>query len=301
MIPLRTTLILSGMIILPGSCIAASTDPSPQKPEQNTAVVKRANAPAPLSIGEFRLNRAPQQGALALGVVPRGTRRLVIDGRGVEFASDGRFLVGFGRDYATTVLMTAFLSDGESVAEKLPVRPTRWIIENLSRLPHHAQPDAEFQARRPAELAQINAARRNASDSQGWRQSFIWPASGRISGVFGSQRIYAGQPGAPHGGIDIAGSNGTPILAPADGIVTLAAASPFTLEGNLLIIDHGMGLNSAFLHLSRINVKVGDLVHQGQLIGAIGMSGRATGPHLHWSIKWLDERIDPAMLAPRRQ
>jgi murein DD-endopeptidase MepM/ murein hydrolase activator NlpD len=146
-------------------------------------------------------------------------------------------------------------------------------------------------------LTQIEAARRVASDSEGWRQSFIWPARGRISGVFGSQRIYAGQPGAPHSGVDVAGRVGTPVVAPADGVVILAAASPFTLEGNLLMIDHGAGLNSAFLHLSRIDVKVGDRVRQGQQIGAIGQTGRATGPHLHWSLKWKDERIDPARVA----
>ena len=251
----------------------------------------------PTVFGPFALDRIPEQGGLARGAVPRGTKRLVIDGRDVEIAADGRFVVGFGRDYAASVLMTAFLTNGKSVSERTPVRPRKWIIENLTRLPHHAQPDAEFQARRPAELAQINAARRTATVSEGWRQKFIWPAIGRVSGYFGSQRIYAGQPGAPHGGVDVAGATGNAIVSPADGVVILAAASPFTLEGNLLMIDHGMGLNSAFLHLSRIDVKTGDRVRQGQRIGAIGMTGRATGPHLHWGMKWQDERIDPHVLA----
>ena len=126
-------------------------------------------------------------------------------------------------------------------------------------------------------LAQINAARHMRVVSEGWRQRFIWPAKGRISGVFGSQRIYAGQPGAPHNGVDVAGAIGTPVVAPADGVVILAAPSPFTLEGNLLMIDHGMGLNSAFLHSSQILVKVGDHVRQGQVIGRIGMTGRSGG------------------------
>jgi murein DD-endopeptidase MepM/ murein hydrolase activator NlpD len=97
--------------------------------------------------------------------------------------------------------------------------------------------------------------------------------------------------------VDVAGGTGTPIYAPANGIVILVAASPFTLEGNLLMIDHGMGLNSAFLHLSRIDVAVGNVIRQGQPIGAIGMTGRATGPHLHWGMRWLDQRIDPALVA----
>lgn len=300
MISLRTVLVLSGLMTLPGSCIAASSAPDKAAQQQPKVVAQAVAAPAPIpaDIGAFHLNRAPQRGGLALGWVPEGTIRLVVDGRDVAFASDRRFVIGFGRDYATTVLITAFLRNGESVTEKLPVRPTAWIVENLTRLPHHAQPDAEFQARRPGELAQINAARRINAESDGWRQTFIWPAKGRISGFFGSQRIYAGQPSAPHGGVDIAGGAGATVIAPADGVVVLAAAAPFTLEGNLLMIDHGMGLNSAFLHLSRIDVKTGDVVRQGQPIGAIGMTGRATGPHLHWGMKWGDERIDPATLPP---
>ncbi len=260
------------------------------------AVPVIAAAP-PAAIGAFKLTVAPKQGGLALGTVPRGTKRLVIDGRDVAFAPDGRFAIGFGRDFAATTLITAFLRDGGNVTERLPVAKTPWRIERLPTVRRIPQPDAEFQARRPGELTQINAARRVRPQADGWRQRFVWPARGRISGLFGSQRIYAGEPGAPHNGVDVAGVTGTPVIAPADGVVTLAAASPFTLEGNLLIIDHGMGLDSAFLHLSRIEVRVGDRVVQGQRIGAIGATGRASGPHLHWGMKWNDERIDPLQVA----
>ncbi|MDB5702155.1 MAG: family metallopeptidase [Sphingomonadales bacterium] len=251
----------------------------------------------PVSVGAFRLDRSAQQGGMALGTVPAGTVRLVKDGADIAFAPDGRFVIAFGRDHAGLSILSATLASGRSVTERIAVAPRAWRIESLPTLPHHSQPDAEFEARRPAELAQIEAARHVVSDSQGWRQAFTWPARGRISGVFGSQRVYAGEPGAPHNGVDVAGAVGTPVSAPADGVVILAAASPFTLEGNLLMIDHGMGLNSAFLHLSRIDVKVGDHVRQGQQIGAIGMTGRATGPHLHWGMKWHDERIDPQGVA----
>lgn len=249
--------------------------------------------PVRVETGLFRIDRPARQGGMVLGTVPVGTVRLVKDGADIAFAHDGRFLIAFGRDHAAVAILSATLGDGRTVTERLAVAPRAWRIESLPTLPHHSQPDAEFEARRPAELAQIDAARRVTSDSQGWRQAFIWPARGRISGVFGSQRIYAGQPGAPHNGVDVAGAVGTPVIAPADGVVILAAASPFTLEGNLLMIDHGLALNSAFLHLSRIDVKVGDHVRQGQTIGGIGQTGRATGPHLHWGLKWHDERIDP--------
>ena len=295
MISSRTALGLLALIILPGSCIAAAPD------QASSTSQKKSNTATPVHIGAFKLSRAPQQGGLVLGTAPPGTTRLVVDGRNVDVAADGRFIIGFGRDYAAATLVTAFLENGSQVTEKLPVQPTRWRIESLSSLPHHAQPDAEFQARRPGELDQINAARHRITDAQGWRQTFIWPVRGRITGHFGAQRIYRGEPGAPHAGVDISGATGTPVVAPADGVVILAATSPFTLEGNLLMLDHGMGLNSAFLHLSRIDVKPGDHVRQGQPIGAVGMSGRATGPHLHWGMKWRDERIDPGMLPAEKR
>lgn len=247
--------------------------------------------------GPFRLSTPPRQGGMALGTVPAGTKRLVVDGRDVPFAPDGRFLIAFGRDFAEASIITAFLRDGRSVSERVAVARTAWRIERLATVRRIPQPDAEFQARRPAELERIAAARRIRPQSDGWRMRFAWPVAGRISGLFGAQRVYAGEPGAPHNGVDVAGLAGTPVYAPADGVVTLAAEAPFTLEGNLLLLDHGMGLDSAFLHLSRIDVRLGEVVRQGQRVGAIGSTGRASGPHLHWGMKWNDERIDPAQVA----
>lgn len=295
----RTALTALLLGTIPGSCIGAPASQVSAGQMSPAAAPKAAVAsqPAPSALGLFRLDRPAQQGGYALGWVPKGTVRLVIEGADVRFDADGRFGVGFGRDHQATATITAFLADGRAVTDKIPVAPRQWRIENLKTLPRFAQPSAEFQARRPGELAQINAARRMVVTSDGWRQKFTWPARGRISGVFGSQRIYAGEPGAPHNGVDVAGGTGAPVYAPADGVVTLAADSPFTLEGNLLMIDHGGGLNSAFLHLSRIDVKKGDVIRQGQLVGAIGATGRATGPHLHWGMKWNEERIDPQTLA----
>lgn len=302
MILAQRLIMLAVLITLPGSCNGA-VPVQPSKTAQKASAsppapqLRPPPLPAPVSIGQFKLNRAPQQGSISLGQVPAGTRRLVVNGQDVEIAPDGRFVIGFGRDYDQTAVIVAFLADGRSVSERQPVLKRAWKIESLATVRRFSQPDAVFAARRPGELAQINAARRMAVQSEGWRQRFIWPAKGRISGLFGSQRIYAGEPGSPHSGVDVAGPVGAPVIAPADGVVTLAAASPFTLEGNLLIIDHGMGLDSAFLHLSKIHVKTGDIVKQGQLVGAIGATGRATGPHLHWGMKWKQERIDPQPLA----
>jgi len=279
------------LLVALAGCTAAVPPPAPPP---------AVPAPAPVMptlAADFTLTGSIEQGGLASGIVPSGTVRLDFDGAPVGFAADGRFLIAFDRDHAPDATLLAQIADGSRRVRTIVVRPHRWSIESLPTLQQGTTPTPEFLARRKIELDQIGAARAAQSASTGWRQHFIWPATGRISGVFGSQRIYAGQPGAYHAGVDIARPTGTPIVAPADGVVILAAASPFTLEGNLLMIDHGMGLNSAFLHLSRIDVKPGQIVRQGQPIGLVGMTGRATGPHLHWAIKWRDARIDPAPLA----
>jgi murein DD-endopeptidase MepM/ murein hydrolase activator NlpD len=166
---------------------------------------------------------------------------------------------------------------------------------NVARRP--AGPTADYLRRREAELARIAAARTVNAQSNGWRQPFIWPATGRISGRFGSQRVYRGEPASFHSGVDVAPGAGAPVVAPADGVVVLAGPPAFSLEGNLLIIDHGMGLNSAFLHLATQTVTQGQVVRQGQPIGTVGATGRATGPHLHWSMKWQNARLDPQTIA----
>lgn len=195
-------------------------------------------------------------------------------------------------------MLTVIDTHGNAMLHMLNIAPRAWDISRLSTLPKYPVPAPEFARVRPAELAQINAARLQPTDAQGWLQQFRWPTTGRISTLFGSQRIYQnGEAGSYHSGIDIARATGTPVYAPADGVVVLAADHPFTLEGNLLMVDHGMGLSSAFLHLSRIDVRVGDHIRQGQMLGAVGMTGRATGPHLHWSLRWRDARLDPLLLA----
>ena len=252
-----------------------------------------AAAPGP----EFVLNGAPVQGGALLGTAPRGTVELRFDDQLVPVDADGRFLIAFDRDAKPQARLTARLADTSLVERALAVAPRDWRVERVDAPLRPTTGTQAFLALRKPELEQIAAARTITTDAQGWRQRFTWPRLGRISGLFGAQRIYRGQPGAYHGGVDIAGATGDPVVAPADGVVTLAADHPFTLEGNLLMIDHGHGLNSAFLHLSRIDVIPGQHVVQGQRIGAIGATGRATGPHLHWGMKWNDARLDPLLLA----
>jgi hypothetical protein len=254
--------------------------------------------PAPNVAGPFAFQGQFIQGGAVIGTAPKGTSLLTLDGESIPLTPDKRFLIAFDRDHGPSAVLVATLGDGTQQRQVLAVAPRAWDISRLDTLPKYPVPRPEFEKLRGPELAQINAARKLQTDAAGWRQMpFFWPVVGRISTLFGSQRIYRGEPGSYHSGIDIARPTGTTVLAPADGVVILAAARPFTLEGNLLMIDHGMGLNSAFMHLSRIDVKVGEHVRRGQPVGAVGMTGRATGPHLHWSLKWREARIDPLLVA----
>jgi murein DD-endopeptidase MepM/ murein hydrolase activator NlpD len=258
--------------------------------------VQRTAAPVVAPI-DFALTGELTQGGWARGRMPAGAAALTLDGKPVPVAADGSFFLAFDRDAQASATLSARLADGRVATRALTVAPRAWKLEYIPIGPRPGgTPSEAFARRRAAELVRINAARALDTHSQGWRQRFVWPVHGRISGLFGSQRIYNGTPGSYHTGTDIAtGASGTPFVAPADGVVILAADSPFTLEGNLLMIDHGMGLNSAFLHCSEILVHEGEAVKQGQVIGRIGKTGRATGPHLHWSIKWRDARLDPIL------
>lgn len=285
----RPLLAVLGLAAAAGVVLAVSVSP---------LLMSAATGAPPLAPpADFGLIGEQTQGGWVKGIVPSGTTRLTLDGKPVAVAADGRFIIAFDRDAGPIATLAATLRDGRMTTQALPIRPRAWRIERLPIGPRPgAAPSEEYARRRAIEQARITAARAIASPSQGWRQRFIWPVKGRVSGLFGSQRIYNGSPGAYHSGTDIAtGTSGTPFAAPADGVVILAAQSPFTLEGYLLMIDHGMGLNSAFLHCSAILVKEGDVVKQGQTIGRIGATGRATGPHLHWSIKWRDSRLDPIL------
>ncbi|ALR19478.1 M23 family metallopeptidase [Sphingobium baderi] len=262
--------------------------------------VAAPSAPAPsvaVAAYDFRLSGEMTQGGVMLGTAPSATVDLRLNGQPVPVERDGRFLIAFDRDAGPQARLTARLADGRVMERPLTIAPRAWRLERINAPMRPTKSTEAFMAIRKPELDRIAAARATVTDAQGWRQRFIWPRRGRISGLFGAQRIYQGTPGAYHSGVDVAGATGEPVVAPADGVVILAADRPFTLEGNLLMIDHGHGLNSAFLHLSRIDVSPGQHVSQGQRIGAVGATGRATGPHLHWSMKWNDARIDPLLLA----
>ncbi|MET0137037.1 MAG: M23 family metallopeptidase [Sphingobium sp.] len=295
----------SGGSVLLLALLSASCVPSPESSRPTVdpagAVHRHGEQGASITLPALRditLRGTARQGGVMTGHVPMGTRTLMLDGHSIAFARDGSFLLAFDRDAPPAAMLVALGVDGTEVRRALTVEPGNWQIERIDAPITGAATDADFRARRAPELERIAAARAamRPGASEGWRQEFVWPVVGRISGRFGSQRIYRGTPGSYHSGVDLAAAAGTVYIAPADGVVILAADAPYTLEGNLLIIDHGMGLNSAFLHSQRLLVKVGDVVRRGQPIGLVGATGRATGPHLHWGMKWNEARLDPVTL-----
>lgn len=239
-------------------------------------------------------------GGLVRGVAAPGTT-ITVDGKSIPIAPDGAFIYGIGRDATGTVVLLATSRDGFVERRELTLDPRTYEVQRIDGLPQDkVTPDSAILARIKAETARIRAARVTTSALSGWRDRFIWPAQGPISGVYGSQRILNGVPRAPHLGLDIAAGDGAPVVAPAPGRVILAGRD-YVLTGNTLMIDHGLGLFSIFAHLSRIEIEEGALVTAGARLGAVGKTGRATGPHLHWGLYWFDTAVDPALVLPQAE
>lgn len=254
----------------------------------------RANEPPPgLSWrGDF------SQGGLVTGMARPGVV-LKLTGREVPVANDGRFVFGFGRDDASTATFTIHQPGGPSEAIQLAIAPRTYDIQRIDGLPPaQVTPPPAVLERIKRENAMIAAVRQRNTARQDFLQGWIWPAQGPVSGVYGSQRILNGEPRTPHYGIDIAAPAGSPVIAPAGGEVVLAEKDIY-FTGGTIIIDHGMGINSAFSHLQSLNVKVGQQVKQGEQIGTVGSTGRSTGPHLDWRVNWFDVRLDPQRLLPK--
>ena len=238
------------------------------------------------------------QGALVFGKVPPGSQVRYRE-RLLRATGYGTVAFGVGRDETGPLKVDVALPSGRVEPVSIAVTPRDWPVEQVDGVPPKTvNPPPEIAARIQREQALVTAARERDDDRADFARPFQWPLQGRISGRFGNARVYNGQPGAGHSGMDIAAPTGTPVKAPAGGVVTFAAPDLY-LTGGTVLLDHGHGVSSNFLHLSRIDVKVGDRVEPGQGIGAVGATGRATGPHLHWGMNWFDTRIDPLLVLER--
>jgi len=221
--------------------------------------------------------------------------RILLDDNAIEIAENGVFVIGFHRESDVPVSVRIIAPDGNMMTSNLTPRQRDYNIQRIDGLKQTmVTPPANVLARIKADSKAVRAAREQETPLGDFWRGFDWPARGRISGVYGSQRILNGKPRQPHYGIDIAAPRGTPVRAPASGKVMLVKDLYFS--GWTVVIAHGLGVNSSFLHLDQVDVKAGMMIKRGDLIGTIGATGRATGPHLDWRIDWQGRRIDPGLL-----
>ncbi len=259
------------------------------------AVLLSAALAAAEPADELHFNRQAEQGALLLGQVPPGSR-VDFAGQILPVTADGRFLLGFDRDAGAAETLIVTLPGGRRFEQSLQVLERQYRTDHVDGVPPETvTPPPEVQERIRREAALVAAARQRMDARADWAAGFIWPAAGRLSGEYGSQRVYNGVPARPHYGVDIAAPVGDVAFAPAAGLVTLAEPDLY-FSGGTVIIDHGHGLTSTLMHLSRVRVTAGEWVNQGQTIGLIGAGGRANGPHLDWRMNWRGRRVDPASL-----
>ena len=241
------------------------------------------------------------QGGFALGRTRPGAA-IFVDGEALTIAApDGLFVVGFDRDSGASVEIEA-RAGGWSARRRLDIAPGDFPQQRIDGLPPSTVDpvDPVLLARIQREAALKAEAYASRDPATGFANGFAWPlAQFRISSRWGSQRILNGTPARPHYGIDLAAPAGTVIRAPAPGLVVLAERD-LHYEGGTTFIDHGQGLVSVYLHQSRLDVAVGDRVAAGQAIGRVGSSGRATGPHLCWRLKWRDRNLDPSLMVDAR-
>ncbi len=257
----------------------------------------QAEAPGPDHCIHLEGNLTP--GGLVWGRVAPGSS-VTVDGQALVVLEDGSTLFGLGRDAQSPVQLE--VQGPHSCRRALTLRPRQYNIQRVEGVPQQTvTPPPELAERIARERALVGRAKGRTIERPDLlaaaRVGFTWPAIGPISGVYGSQRIYNGIPKSPHYGVDVAVPAGTPVYAPAPGVVTLAEPDLF-YSGGTVILDHGYRLSSSFLHLSRVQVKEGQEIGAGDLLGEVGATGRATGPHLDWRMSWRNQRIDPQLLVP---
>jgi len=238
------------------------------------------------------LSGSMEQGSLVVGAAKGAT--VTVDGLAVQVSPGGAFAFGLNYDQVKPATIAAKFADGKTETRNVLPIVRHYEIQRINGLPEpYVKPPPEMQARIVRENALVAEARKRDTAANAFAEPFDWPAKGIVSSTFGSQRIDNGEPMAPHFGVDIAAAANSPIHAPADGAVWLAEPD-FYLTGGTTLLDHGHGVSTVYIHQNELCVKAGDVVKRGDLIGLIGMKGRATGPHLHWGMNWFQMRLDPS-------
>ena len=218
--------------------------------------------------------------------------RILIGKKEVKVSENGYFVFGIDRDRKFDILITN-ISSGKKEKIVKKVFKRKYNIQKIDGLPENkVTPPEEVYKRIKKENNAIGEARAINSDLNYFKNKFIMPVEGIITGVYGSQRILNGKPKWPHYGIDIAADLGTHIKSSGEGIVTMAEDDLY-YTGGTIIMDHGHGISTIYSHLENVLVSVGDKINQGDIIGSVGSTGRSTGPHLDFRINWFQTRLDP--------
>ncbi|MEP5763311.1 MAG: M23 family metallopeptidase [Halieaceae bacterium] len=243
----------------------------------------------------LQLNGDARQGSLLWGTVAPGSE-VYLDDEALQVSAEGVVVFGFGRNETGTRLLR--VQGAQPCSLQLSIASREYRISQVEGVPQKTvTPGPEHLERIRRERELVRAAKASNSPWTLFDQGFQWPLQGRVSGVYGSQRVYNGKPGNPHYGVDVARPTGTPVAAPAPGVVVLAEPDLF-YSGGTIIIDHGAQVSSSMLHLSEVSVTVGERVEPGTIIGKVGATGRASGPHLDWRMSWRNRRVDPQLLVP---
>ncbi len=235
------------------------------------------------------------QGGIIIGTTEPGTK-VILDGEPLMVSERGHFLFAFDRDHKGTAHLDVEYPDDERESLSIDVATRDYDVQRIEGVASkYVSPSAEQLAHIARDRELKRTARPTDTAHDWFADEFIWPVTGTITGTFGLQRYFNGEPRRPHYGVDVAAPTGTPVAAPAPGIVRLAEPELY-FEGGAIFLDHGHGMISVMMHLSRVDVEVGQQVEQGDIIGAVGATGRVTGPHLDWRMYWRRAHVDPALL-----
>lgn len=252
------------------------------------------------SLLSFHVLALELQGNLTQGGLVFGKSDTVgsvsLNGKALKVSPNGEFVFGFGRDAVKNHTLVWINTDGKTHQKTLVITARDYKIDKITGVAQkYVTPPKAVSERVSREALAVKKARLVNSDLVYFLEPVLKPAQGRISGVYGSQRYFNGEPRRPHYGLDIANITGTPVYAPLSGKVVFADPDLY-YSGGTLILDHGHNVTSTYIHLSKLDVKVGDKVNQGNKIAEIGATGRVTGPHLDWRFNWGEERLDPQLL-----
>lgn len=245
------------------------------------------------AVPQINVRGSREQGSLMVCETRPAATSATVDGQAVRISSGGLFVFGIAYDRTKPIHIEAQCGPDAAVQQDVVPIVRQYEVQHVNGLPQKfVTPSPEDLERIKRENVSIFEARKRDTDGIGFAQPFLWPFPGILSGVYGSQRIDNGTPMAPHLGVDIAAPGGTPIHAPVDAVVSIA--DDYFLDGGFTLLDHGHGVSTCYLHQSKRMVKAGDKVARGDIIGLVGQTGRATGPHSHWGLNWFQLKLDPS-------